>query len=77
MWPIWTWSAYLSLTVFWSLSPLEYNLDNFIAQEASISQMLENAEKINNPQKAVLIERIKNISQVKNNKRSPIISRLS
>lgn len=73
LWPIWTWSAYLSLTVFWSLSPLEYNLYNFIAQEASISQMLENAEKINNPQKAVLIERIKNISQVKNNKRSPII----
>lgn len=73
LWPIWTWSAYMSLTVFWSLSPLEYNLYNFIAQEASISQLIENADRRNNPQKAVQIEKIKNISQLKSNKKARYI----
>lgn len=65
LWPIWSWAPNTSPTEFWSLGEIEYQMYVFLAQEASISQALENNDRINNPQKAYNIERIKNISQLK------------
>lgn len=65
LWPIWTWAPNPSPTEFWTLGELEYQLYIFIAQEASISQMIENSDKVNKPQRAVAVDRIKNLSQVK------------
>lgn len=65
LWPVWTWSPNTSPTEFWTLGEVEYQMYVFIAQEASISQLIENSDKINKPQRAVNIDRIKNLSQVK------------
>jgi len=65
LFPVWTWAPNTSPTEFWTLGEVEYQMYVFIAQEASISQMIENADKINKPQRAVNIDRIKNLSQVK------------
>ena len=65
LYPVWTWAGDTDPTEFWSLGEIEYQMYVFIAQEASISQMIENSDKVNKPQRAVNIERIKNLAQVK------------
>lgn len=65
LWPIWTWAPNTSPTEFWTLGEIEYQMYVFLAQEASISQLVENSDKINKPQRAVNTDRIKNLSQVK------------
>ncbi len=65
LWPVWTWAPNASPTEFWTLGELEYQLYVFIAQEASISQMIENSDKVNKPQRAISVDRIKNLAQVK------------
>lgn len=65
LYPVWSWAPNTSPTEFWTLGEIEYQMYVFLAQEASISQALENNDRINNPQKAYNIERVKNISQLK------------
>jgi len=65
MWPCFSWAAYPDLTEFWSPSPLDYVRDILQAQDVSINQMLDNAEAVNKPQKAVQIDNIKNIAELK------------
>ncbi len=65
LWPVWTWAPNTSPTEFWTLGEVEYQMYVFVAQEASISQLLENSDKINKPQRAINIELIKNPAQVK------------
>lgn len=65
LYPVWTWAPNPSPTEFWTLGELEYQMYIFVAQEASISQMLENSDKVNKPQRAVSVDRIKNLAQVK------------
>lgn len=65
LWPIWTWAPNTLPTEFWTLGEIEYQMYVFIAQEASISQLIENSDKINKPQRAVNIDRVKNLAQVK------------
>jgi hypothetical protein len=72
LYPIWTWATNTSLTEFWTQGELEYQMYGMLAQEASISQMLENANKINQPQRAVNITRIKNLDQLKYRRQSII-----
>ena len=65
MWPCFSWAAYPDLTEFWSPSPLDYVRDILQAQDVSINQMLDNAEAVNKTQKAVQIDNIKNIAELK------------
>lgn len=65
LYPVWTWASNPDVTEFWTLGDVEYQMYVFIAQEASISQMLENGDKVNKPQRAINIERVKNPAQAK------------
>jgi hypothetical protein len=65
LWPIWTWACFPDLTEFWTPSYCDYARETFQAQETSINQMLDNSEQVNKPQKAINVDYIKNLSQVK------------
>lgn len=51
--PVWTWASYPDLTEFWTPSYCDYVREIFMAQSISINQMIDNAEQINKPQRAV------------------------
>jgi hypothetical protein len=65
MWPVWTWAAYPDLTEFWTPAPLDYVREIIYAQNTSINQALDNAEAINKPQKAICVDEIENLAQLK------------
>lgn len=65
MWPCWSYAAYPDLTEFWTPSPSEYVLDIIRSQNVSINQMLDNAERVNRPQRIVDIGAIKNLAELK------------
>ncbi len=65
LWPVWTWAAFLDLTEFWTPSYCDYVREIFMAQSVSINQMMDNAEQINKPQKAVNVSMIENLAEVK------------
>lgn len=65
LYPVWYWQPYPEPFEFWSRSPLEVSRLTIEAQETSLNQLLDNAESINRPQKAVNVDRIRNINQVK------------
>lgn len=64
-WPYWTWAAFLDLTEFWTPSFCDYARDIFTTQNATIGQMLDNAEAINKPQKLVNVSAIENLAELK------------
>jgi hypothetical protein len=68
LYPIWTWAVNPSAREFWTLSDIEVQLGVFVAQEKSISQAMENNEKINNPQKVYDSQRVRNIHQLRYSK---------
>lgn len=70
--PIWTWAAFPDEYEFWTPSYCDYVREIFMAQEASINQMLDNAEQINKPQTAVNVDYVRNLAQVKYRKDSYI-----
>lgn len=53
LWPYFSWAVFPSLTEFWSKSYIDVARDIFKTQNVSIYQMMRNAEKINDPQRAV------------------------
>lgn len=63
--PIWTWACFPDAFEFWTPSYCDYARDIFLAQGKSINQMIDNSDKINEPQTAVNVDYIKNLSQVK------------
>jgi len=65
LWPVWTWAAFADLTEFWTPSYCDYTRELFMGQAVSINQMLDNAEAINKPQKAVNVSAIANLSELK------------
>lgn len=65
MWPCWSYAAYPDLTEFWTPSPSEYVLDIIRSQNVSINQMLDNAERVNRPQRIVDIGAVKNLAELK------------
>lgn len=65
LWPFWTWAAFLDLTEFWTPSFCDYVRELFMGQSVSINQMLDNAEAINKPQKAVNVGAIENLAELK------------
>jgi hypothetical protein len=65
MWPFWSYAAYPDLTEFWTPSPCDYVREPILAQNVSINQMLDNGEKINNPQRIIDVSAIKNLAELK------------
>jgi hypothetical protein len=62
--PFWSWACFPNLTEFWTPSYADYVREIFMAQAVSINQMLDNAEKINKPQRAVDTSTIESISDL-------------
>lgn len=52
-WNYWTWACFPSLTEFWSQSYADIAREIMMAQGASINQLLDNADKRNNPQRII------------------------
>jgi hypothetical protein len=65
MWPFWTYAAYPDLSEFWTPSPCDYVREIIMAQAVSINQMLDNAERVNKPQRIVDTSAIKNLAELK------------
>jgi len=65
MFPFWTWATFVDLTEFWTPSPCDYAREIFMAQDVTINQMLDNAEAINKPMRAVDVGAIKNLASLK------------
>ena len=65
LWPVWSWAAFPDLTEFWTPSYADYVREVFMAQNVSINQLLDNAEKINKPQKIVNVSAIENLADLK------------
>ena len=65
LWPLWTFAAYPDLTEFWTPSPCDYVRELIMAQAVSINQMLDNAERVNKPQRAIDVGAIKNLAELK------------
>jgi len=65
LWWYWTWAAFPDLTEFWTPSFCDYVREIFMAQAVSINQALDNAEKINKPQKLIQTGAIENLAELK------------
>ncbi len=65
LWPVWTYAAFPDLTEFWTPSFCDYVREVFMSQATSINQMLDNAEQINKPQKAIDVGAIRNLAELK------------
>jgi hypothetical protein len=65
MFPFWTYAAYPDLTEFWTPSPCDYVRELIMAQNVSINQMLDNAERVNKPQRIVDVSAIKSLAELK------------
>lgn len=63
--PTWTWACFPDAFEFWTPSYCDYAREIFLAQGKSINQMIDNSDKINDPQTAVNVDYIKNLAQVK------------
>lgn len=64
-WPYWTWAAFVDLTEFWTPSFCDYAREVLLAQNVTINQMLDNAEAVNKPQKAVVVGMVENPNELK------------
>lgn len=51
--PYWSWACFPQLTEFWSQSYADLARDIFMAQSMTINQMMDNADRINNPQRII------------------------
>lgn len=65
LWPFWSYAMYPDLTEFWTPSPCDYIREIIMAQAVSINQMLDNAERVNKPQRIVDVSAIKNLAELK------------
>jgi hypothetical protein len=65
LYPFWTWAAFPDLTEFWTPSYCDYVREIFMAQAVSINQMLDNAEQVNKPQKAVDVQSVEDLNELK------------
>ena len=65
LWPYWSWAAFPDMTEFWTPSYCDYARELLLAQYVTINQMLDNAEAVNKPQKAVVVSNIENPNELK------------
>ena len=52
-WLYWSWACFPSLTEFWSQSYADIAREVLMAQGVSINQMMDNSDRINNPQRII------------------------
>lgn len=64
-WPFWSFAPYPDLTEFWTPSPADYVRELIMAQSVSINQMLDNAERVNKPQRIVDVSAVQNLAELK------------
>lgn len=64
LYPFWSYAFLPNATEFWTPSKVDYVREIFMAQGVSINQMLDNAEAINKPQRAVDVSTIENIADL-------------
>ncbi|MDC1191108.1 hypothetical protein N8148_02795 [Gammaproteobacteria bacterium] len=72
LFPFWSYAVFPSLTEFWSRSYIGVVREVFMAQNVSINQMLDNADKINNPQRAVDVQALLDESELRYKKNGKI-----
>lgn len=65
LYPYATWATYPDLVEFWTPSSMDMVRSIFIGQGESINQLMDNAERINHPMKAVQADAMKNIALLK------------
>jgi hypothetical protein len=63
--PFWSFAPYPDLTEFWTPSPADYVRELIMAQAVSINQMLDNAERVNKPQRIIDVSAIQNLAELK------------
>jgi hypothetical protein len=63
-WPFWTYSTLPDLTEFWTPSYTDGVSEVFMGQSVSINQMLDNADRINKPQRKVDVSSIENLADL-------------
>ena len=73
LWWYWSYAVYPDLTEFWTPSECDYVRELIMAKCVSINQMLDNAEKINKPQRKIQSGAIENMAQLKYRREGNII----
>lgn len=63
-WPFWTYSTLPDLTEFWTPSYTDGVSEVFMGQSVSINQMLDNADRINKPQRKVDVSKVENLADL-------------
>lgn len=74
LFPFWTYATFPDLTEFWTPSHIDYVREIFMAQTVSINQMLDNAERVNKPQRIIDALAIQDLSQMKYKKDGYILA---
>jgi hypothetical protein len=74
--PFWSYASFPDLTEFWTPSHIDYVREIFMAQSASINQMLDNAERVNKPQKIVDVGAVQDLDQLKYKKDGHILTNM-
>ena len=64
MYPFWSYAFVPNETEFWVPSKIDYIREIFLAQGVSINQMLDNADRINKPQRAVDVSAIESVADL-------------
>ena len=62
--PYWSYASLIDLTEFWTPSYADGVREPFMAQTVSINQMLDNAERINKPQKKVDVSAVESLADL-------------
>lgn len=65
LFPFWSYASFPDMTEFWTPSFADYVREIFMAQAISINQMIDNAEAINKPMKAVIVAHVENLAELK------------
>jgi hypothetical protein len=65
LYPFWSYASFPDLTEFWTPSHLDYVREIFMAQTVSINQMIDNAERVNKPQRMVDTGAIMDLNELK------------
>lgn len=63
--PFWSYASFPDMTEFWTPSYCDYAREIYQTQEITINQMLDNAEAINKPMRAVMVNAIEDINKLK------------
>lgn len=74
LFPFWTYATFPDLTEFWTPSYFDYVRELWMAQTVSINQMLDNAERVNKPQRIVDALAIQELAQLKYKKDGYILA---